>query len=206
MRVLPSFALMLMLILNSMLMTARGQVMITAASPQPSSTNTPFKFLFAGALEFGGESIAEIAFADGSTQKMMAGQGGSIYAGGQVRLTSDDKWFLKGLVGYKYLTTKATNTAITLTRVPIRITGMYKVTPKFWLGGGVVAHTLVKFNGGSIAANENLKSSPGGIIDIGYSHFSFSYTSMKYQDQLNKTYNAQSFGLFVYIPVEKKKR
>lgn len=42
------------------------------------------KFLLGGALEFGGDSVAEIFFEDGSDQSVNAGQGGTIFAGGEL--------------------------------------------------------------------------------------------------------------------------
>ena len=46
------------------------------------------KFLLGGALEFGGDSVAEILFEDGSDQSVNAGQGGTIFAGGELFLLS----------------------------------------------------------------------------------------------------------------------
>ena len=96
-----------------------------------SKNQKPLRFLLGAALEFGGDNLAEIYFTDGSTQTMNAGQGGTLFAGGQVRLTKSEKLFLRGSLGIKYLTTKADNAHIRLTRMPLQLSLNYMPAKKY---------------------------------------------------------------------------
>ena len=161
--------------------------------------------MVSGALEFGGQSIAKVSFLDGSVQSMPAGQGGSIYAGGELRLNKKASFLLRGLIGYKFLTTKATNANITLTRVPIRITGVYKPGDKFWISAGLVSHQAVHFNAGGLGQNANLNSSAGATIELGYKMVSLSITPMTYSDAVSGSYDATGVGVFFHIPIVSNK-
>ena len=83
---------------------------------QKKSVNKPVRFLAGIALEFGGDQLAEVYFTDGSTQGINAGQGGSLFAGGQFRLNRKETFFLRATAGIKYVTTKADNVHIRLDR------------------------------------------------------------------------------------------
>lgn len=172
---------------------------------QKNADENPFVFLISGALEFGGHSIASVSFMDGSVQSMPAGQGGSIYAGGEVRLNKKASFFLRGLIGYKFLTTKATNANITLTRVPIRLTGVYKPGDKFWVSAGIVTHQAVHFNAGGLGENANLNSIMGVTAEVGYKMVSLAVTPMTYMESGGSSYDATGIGLFFHIPIQRRK-
>ena len=115
--------------------------------------NPPVKraaFLLGGALELGGDAVAVVDFQDGSKQKVNAGQGGTFFAGGEWTLGKDDKWGIRATLGIKYVTTKATNVNITLTRIPLRITGIRQLGKKWWIAAGAVTHQASRFNAGGI--------------------------------------------------------
>ena len=175
---------------------------IVAQETQPK----PFTFLISSALEFGGHSIAEVSFQDGSVQSMPAGQGGSIYAGGELQLNKKASFFLRGLIGYKFLTTKATNANITLTRVPIRITGVYRPGEKFWISAGIVSHQAVRFNAGGLGQNANLNSILGATVELGYKMVSLSVTPMTYMEPGASSYDATGIGLFFHVPIKSRKK
>lgn len=155
----------------------------------------PLRFLLGAALEFGGDDLATVLFADGSTQSVRAGQGGTLFAGGQLRLNKSEKLFLRGSLGIKYVTTKADNAHIRLSRIPIQLTVNYVPVKKFRMAAGIVTHQAIRLNFDGIGENAKFKSVPGPIFEIGYGLIGLSYTLMTYKDQQNASYRANCIGI-----------
>lgn len=182
-------------------------VMVTV-DPAPSVSASPKRssLLIGGALELGGDAIAVVSFQDGSTQKVNAGQGGTFFAGGEWALGKKDQWALRATLGIKYVTTKATNVNITLTRIPIRITGVRQLGKKWWIAAGAVTHQAIKFNAGGIGQDLSFTGTVSPTVELGYSGISFVFTPMTYKDQAGTSYNAGSAGLAFNVPVRRRKR
>lgn len=161
-------------------------------------------FLITGALELGGDKLGTIFFADGSTQNIYAGQGGTISIGAELNFLKTNGLFLRGTLGYKYVTTKADNVHIRLTRIPMELTANWNFSKKFWTGLGIVTHSSIKLKFDGLAKNENYQSSLGQIIKIGYGGIGLSYTIMSYKDRLNNKYSANSVGLIMVVPIPNK--
>ena len=162
-----------------------------------SKNQKPLRFLLGAALEFGGDNLAEIYFTDGSTQTMNAGQGGTLFAGGQVRLTKSEKLFLRGSLGIKYLTTKADNAHIRLTRMPLQLSLNYMPAKKIRLATGIVSHQAINLKFDGLGQDAKFKSVPGLQFEAGYGAFALSYTAMTYKDAGNASYRANAIGLTV---------
>ena len=162
-----------------------------------SKSQKPVRFLLGAALEFGGDNIAEVYFTDGSTQKMNAGQGGTLFAGGQIRLNKSEKLFLRGSVGIKYLTTKADNVHVRLTRIPLQLSLNYVPVKKLRFAAGVVSHQAINLKFDGIGEDAKFKSSPGLQLEAGYGLFALSYTFMKYKDDNNESFNANAIGVTI---------
>lgn len=165
------------------------------AVAQDESTYRPVRFLIAGALEFGGDEVAEVSFTNGDSQSINAGQGGSIAIGAQIQFPKVEKFLLRGSIGYKYVTTQADNVHIRLTRVPMQLTANYMAAPKLRLGAGIVTHSGVKLNADGLGANMTFKSNAGPVFEIAYYGIGLSFTALKYTDQDNNTYSANAFGI-----------
>jgi hypothetical protein len=171
--------------------------------------NPPVKraaFLLGGALELGGDAVAVVDFQDGSKQKVNAGQGGTFFAGGEWTLGKDDKWGIRATLGIKYVTTKATNVNITLTRIPLRITGIRQLGKKWWIAAGAVTHQAIRFNAGGIGQDLKFTGAISPTVEIGYSGVSFVFTPMTYKDETGASYKAGSAGLAFNVPVRRRKR
>jgi len=153
------------------------------------------KFLAGGALEFGGDSVAEIYFEDDTDQSVNAGQGASIFAGGEIFFTESEKFSLRATIGFKYVTTKATNYNITLTRFPIDISANYRFAKDFRFALGTVTHQNIKFNSDGLIGNEKFSGNLGGKVEIAYKWIGLSFTTMNYTDSQNQVYNANAFGV-----------
>ena len=190
---MKSFILILLL---SAAFTANAQT----TSPDP----TPIRFLLGAAFEFGGDNLAEVYFTDGSIQKMNAGQGGTLFAGAQVRLHKSENLFLRGSVGIKYLTTKADNAHIRLTRIPLQLSLNYMPVKKWRFATGIVSHQGIKVNFDGLGENASFKASPGLQLEAGYGLFALSYTFMKYKDENNTSYNANAIGVTISGVIKKK--
>ena len=179
-----------------------------SAQETPAAPKLPNRaaFLIGGALELGGEAVAVVSFQDGSTQKVNAGQGGSFFVGGEWLLDREKRWALRATLGIKYVTTKATNANITLTRIPVRVTGIYHLGKKWWLGAGAVTHQAIRFKAGGIGQNLSFKSAFGPTFEFGYSAISFIYTPMTYKDESGQSYRAGAAGLAFNFPIRNQKK
>ncbi|MFV1883088.1 MAG: hypothetical protein ACMZ7B_01160 [Balneola sp.] len=164
----------------------------TVAKSKPS----PVRFLIGVALEFGGESVAEIQFEDGDTQDVYASQGGSIGIGAEVQFPSIDFLMLQGTIGIKYVTTQADNAHIRLTRFPIELTANWLITDDIKIGAGIAAHTNINFKADGIGPDASFDNAVGPLFEASYAGFGLRYTSMTYTDEFGFDYDATAIGVF----------
>lgn len=156
---------------------------------------SPVRLLIGGAIEFGGDEVAEVYFTDGNTQSVKAGQGVSLAVGGQLQLPKVEKFLLRATVGYKYVTTMADNAHIRLTRVPIHLTANWMAAKKLRLSAGLANHQNIKFKSDGMGEDVKLTSSTGPIFEIAFHGVGLTYTAMKYKDQTNLSYSANAIGV-----------
>lgn len=168
-----------------------------ATAQQKKNTSKPVRFLLGGALELGGDKVAEVFFTDGSTQDIKAGQGGTVYAGAQFRLNQKETFFLRSSIGIKYVTTKAENAHIRLTRIPLQLTANYIAPSKIRVAAGLVTHQAIRLNFDGLGENAKLTSSPGVILEAGYGAVALSYTLMTYKDNTSRSFAANAIGLTI---------
>ena len=174
------------------------------AQETETKTVKPLKFLIGGALEFGGDEIAEVYFTNGETQSVKAGQGGAIGIGGQLQIPRVEKLLLRATVGYKYVTTQADNVHIRLTRIPIHVTANYMVAKKLRLSSGLAMHQNIKFKADGIGQDLMFDAASGPIFEVAYSGIGLSYTAMKYKDQEKNTYSANAIGVTFTLTIPGK--
>ena len=170
-------------------------------SQSTAKKTTPVRLLVAGALEMGGDKIAEIYFTNGESQGVRAGQGGSLAVGGQLQIPGAEKWLLRSTVGFKYVTTAADNVHIRLTRVPIVVSGNYMVLPKLRVGAGLSMHTGIRFKTDGLGEDYKFKGASGPTFEVAYAGIGLTYTAMKYKDQENVSYSANAIGLSFSITI-----
>jgi hypothetical protein len=172
--------------------------MTTAATAQQKkNANKPVRFLLGGALELGGDKVAEVYFTDGSTQFIKAAQGGTVYAGAQFRLNQKETFFLRSSIGIKYVTTKADNAHIRLTRIPLQLTANYISPQKIRVAAGLVTHQAIRLNFDGLGDNAQLTAAPGLVMEAGYGALALSYTIMTYKDNTSRSYAANAIGLTI---------
>lgn len=170
------FSLLLMLFANACFAQDRG-----------------LHFLFEGDLEYGGDRVATVSFTDGSTQDVRAGQGVSLALGAHYR--GDSPFSVRGTVGYKYVTTAASNADISMSRVVFEVLGNYAWPNGWWTGVGLTHHTNIKFKGDGFGPDVDFDDATGPTVELGWRWFALSYTNMKYKSEFGGDVDASSLGL-----------
>jgi hypothetical protein len=183
---IKKFTLLLFLVFTSL---------VYATAQQMDKKGSLVRLLIGGALELGGDKIAEVYFTNGKQQSVRAGQGGSIAVGGQLEFPKAEKFLLRATVGYKYVTTAADNVHIRLTRIPIHFTANYMAAKKLRLGAGLAMHRNINFNSDGLGDDMKFHPANGPVFEVAYAGIGLTYTGMQYKDQLNNTYSANAIGL-----------
>lgn len=168
---------------------------LSVHAQKKSTADKPLRFLLGASLEFGGDDVGIVYFADGSTQTINTGQGGTLFGGGQLQLNKNKTFFLRGSLGIKYVTTKADNANIRLTRIPLQLSVNYVPVKKLRFGVGMVTHQAIRLNFDGLGDNAKFTSTPGAILEIGHGLFGLSYTLMNYKDKNNAVYRANTIGI-----------
>lgn len=162
---------------------------------QTPSKKQPLRLLLGGALDLGGDKVADIYFTNGETQSVRTAQGISAFAGGQLQLTAQPKLFLRSSIGFKYVTTQADNAHIRLTRIPITNSLNYMPTKNLRLGAGVSLHRNIRFKSDGIGQDLKINPAAGPVFEIAYRGVGLSYTAMNYTDEYHKKYAANAIGI-----------
>jgi len=182
-------ALVAALVLAPAIGRAQGTV-APATAPK-----VPFAFVLEGGVEYGGDEVVELLFANGDTQKLLAGQGGTIAAGLQFQPASVPRLSFAATVGFKFVTNASSNASIGLTRVPVELTGRWMLDPSWWVGAGLVSHQAVKVNGDGFLPDATLDASTGATLELGWRAVALTYTRIDYTDPVGAVFDAGSFGV-----------
>jgi hypothetical protein len=179
------------LMLAVLLMCGIGPVQAqNEAEPEVS-----LQLLLGGALELGGDQVAEIFFTNGESQFVRAAQGITGFAGGQLKFRDLEPLVLRGSIGIKYVTTAADNAHIRLTRIPLAFTAGWMITPDIRLSAGVVTHQSIRFRADGVGEDLDFQAAAGPVFEVAWKGVGFSFTPMTYTDEFGDTYSARAFGL-----------
>jgi len=149
--------------------------------------------------EFGGDAVVTVLFTDGSTQDVNAGQGISLSVGRFIRPNAGPFMYSAGL-GYKYVTTKADNADITLTRFVLDARVDRGLPNNLWIGAGPVLHVGTQLKTDGLGPNESYDPALGLNLRFGWKALSVTYTMMTYKGELGGTYNASGIGFSGHYP------
>ncbi len=175
------------------------------ASAQASKKSSPpVRLLLGGALELGGDEVAKVYFTNGNDQSVRAGQGGSLFVGGELAIPSVERLLIHATVGFKYVTTAADNAHIRLTRIPIHLTANFLATPKLRIGAGLAMHRGIQFSADGLGPDLSFDGASGPRFEVAYGLVGLTYTAMTYKDQLNNSYSANAIGLALTVPIPKR--
>jgi hypothetical protein len=146
-------------------------------------------------LEYGGDDLATVHFTDGESQHVKTGQGLTLALGGQYKPSEVSPFAVRATVGYKYVTTAATNADISIGRVVFEALGSYRFANDFWFGLGLTRHTNVEFNGDGFTSDVSFEDATGPTVEIGWKWLALSYTDLDYKDEFGGEWDASSLGL-----------
>jgi hypothetical protein len=149
--------------------------------------------------EYGGDAVSTVLFDDGSTQDVRAGQGVSLSIGRFVRPNAG-RYMVSGGLGFKYVTTKASNADITLTRFVVDARADYGLPNHFWIGAGPVLHLGASFNADGLGPDESFDPAVGLNLRFGWKALSVTYTAMRYEARSGGTFNAGAIGFGGHYP------
>lgn len=179
---------------------ARGAVlcsllMLGGLSQAHAADNTGFGLALEADLEYGGDEIATLEFEDGSSQDVKTGQGITVALGGHYR-AEGSPFSVRGTLGYKYVTTKASNADISIGRTVVEVVGNYLFANDWWVAAGLTHHTGIKFDGDGFVEDIDFKNAIGPTVEVGWRWIALSYTKLDYETKFGGfEIDASSVGL-----------
>jgi opacity protein-like surface antigen len=144
-------------------------VLGAAFNAQAADAGSPFKFLLGAGLTFGGDTLINVPFTDGSEDSIKAGGLIQLYGGGEYRF--NDAVAVKATLGYHVNDTRAaSNGSVRFTRVPLDLLALYNVNDKVRLGVGAQFVSSPELKGSGVASNVSQKydSTTGAIVEVEY--------------------------------------
>jgi hypothetical protein len=160
-----------------------------------ADSSARFGFLVEADIEYGGDDIITVSFTDGTDQDIKAGQGATVAAGGYFKPHESSPFSVRGTVGYKFVTTAASNADIGIDRTVFELVGNYEWPSGFWLGAGLTQHTGIELDGDGFGPNVDFDDATGFTAEVGWKWLSLSYTAIDYKDEFGGEWDAGSVGL-----------
>ncbi len=156
-------------------------------------------FLVQVDADFGGDDLATVEFDDDTSQDVKAGQGLALSIGGYFRPVETSPFEIEASIGYKYVTTKANNADIHVSRTLLQLDGYYRWPNGFYLGGGLMAHLNPKLSGDGFFEDVAFDTATGVNAEIGWRWISLHYANIKYSNEFVNDIDASHVGLrFTY--------
>jgi hypothetical protein len=146
-------------------------------------------------LEYGGDDLATVNFRNGDSQDVKAGQGVSVSGGLHFRPSDNTPFDVQALIGYKYVTTAASNADINVSRVVLQLLGDYQFPNGVYLGGGLVRHNGTKLDGDGFFRNIEFDDATGFAIESGWCWVGLRYTHIKYENRFISNVDGSNVGL-----------
>ena len=163
-------------------------------------------FVLDATVERGGDDFLEVAFTNGGTQKLQAGDGGTIAVGGIIRPSEGSPLSLRGTLGFKFVLTAADDANVRFTRFPIELVGSYQHPRGPRAGAGVVYHAGNKFYGDGFFDDETYPGAAGFTAELGYKAVAVTYTAISYQAQGGPSFDGGSIGVqLLWTPLRKRR-
>lgn len=144
--------------------------------------------------DFGGDNVARVFYANGSTQDIKAGQGIAPAVGLHYQLATAPL-DLAITAGYKYVTTRAANADIYIDRIEIKALGTYELPGYFWIDAGPVWHSGVSFHGGGYVPGFSFNDAAGATVGFGWRWVGIAYTHIRYNSAVTGSVDASNVGV-----------
>ena len=146
-------------------------------------------------LDFGGDDIATLAFTNGDTQNVKAGQGLGLGIGGWFRPVESVPFELQGILGYKIVWTAADNADIKMTRTTLQLNGIYRFANDWYAGGGYTMHMSPELDGDGFFENIEFDDANGITVEFGWKWIGLHYTNIKYSSPGFEDVDASNIGI-----------
>lgn len=146
------------------------------------------------AAEVGGDDVAKVFYTNGDTQDVKAGQGITLAIGGHYR-AEKSPWDTVGTVGYKFVTTAASNADIGISRWTMKLEERYHANDSIWIGVGITQHSNINFDCGGLCPDMGFDDATGFVTSIGWKFIALTYTDIQYDGEDHHTYDASNVGL-----------
>jgi hypothetical protein len=179
------------------LLLLSGPVAAAHGNSAPGASGGRVGFMVQTDFDFGGDDLLTVDFTNGKSQDVKAGQG-IVFSGGlHFRPVASTPFDVQALVGYKYVTTAASNADITFTRVVLQLLGDYQFDNGVYLGGGLVQHTNAKLDGDGYFRNVEFDDATGYSIETGWRWVGLHYTHIEYKNAFVGKIDGSHVGLRV---------
>lgn len=184
--------------------TAVSQVMQPPKTPT-SVPSTPHRFgwVLEGGVEYGGDLLVTLLFTDGSDQDILAGQGGTVAFGFDVRPRSLPQVGIRTTAGIKFSSNASENADISFIRLPIEVVGSYYLPREWRVGAGLAYHTGVSFNGDGFVPDVDFDPATGLTLELGWKALALTYTTMEYSAG-GASFGASAIGVSATLVFGKK--
>ena len=146
-------------------------------------------------LDFGGDDVATLAFTNGDTQNVKAGQGLGLGIGGWFRPVESVPFELQGILGYKVVFTAADNADIQMTRTTLQLNGIYRFANDWYAGGGYTMHMSPELDGDGFFENIEFDDANGITVEFGWKWIGLHYTNIKYSSTGFEDVDASNIGI-----------
>jgi hypothetical protein len=161
-------------------------------NPEPGARGG---FLVQTDIEFGGDTVATVGFEDGDTQNVHAGQGLSLGIGGHVRPWERVPLEIAGIVGYKFVTTAASNADINLSRTVWKLDATYWFEKGWFVTAGLTHHSSPELDGDDFFEDIRFDDATGFSAEVGWRWIALRYTNIDYSLPGFEDIDASSVGL-----------
>ena len=186
---------MFVMVVSAALVAGAAECKAQGAGKRGGTLGPRGGFLVQVDADFGGDDLATVEFDDNSSQDVKAGQGLALSIGGYFRPVEDSAFDIEASVGYKYVTTKANNADIHVSRTLLQLDGYYRWPNGFYLGGGLMAHLDPKLSGDGFFEDVAFDTATGFNAEIGWRWISLHYANIKYSNEFVSDIDASHVGL-----------
>jgi hypothetical protein len=145
--------------------------------------------------DFGGDEIATVEFDDDTEQEVRAGQGLAFSVGGYFRPVETSGFELQASIGYKFVTTAASDADIHVSRTVLQVGAFHRLPNGFYFGGSLVNHLDPKLNGDGYFENVNFDDATGFGVEMGWRWVSLHYTKIEYSSEFYEDVDASNIGI-----------
>jgi len=183
--------------LVAVLMVSASQALAQRA--KADSLGTRGGLLIQTDFDFGGDDLATVSFDDDTTQDVKAGQGIGLSVGGYFRPVETSPFEIDASIGYKYVTTRANNADIHVSRTLLQLEARYLWPNGFYLGAGLMNHLGPELKGDGFFEDVSFDDATGFNAEIGWRWIGLHYTKIEYSNSFIDNVDASCVGLrFTY--------